>query len=373
MPDNTLKKTYKKNIEEDEIDFVYLTKLFWNSRRKIYKSILIFTCIGVLAAIFTQKEYTASTTMVFQSGEGLDIGGNLGGLAAIAGVNLGGMSSETGISPALYSQIINSIPFQKEVLKFPLTIKGESKKTSLFEYYSKIYNPSLFGYLKKYTIGLPGLIVKSFKEIPEAKELNISDPFKLLSITDDEKELIEQLEDQIILEVNEKDGFLSLSVNMPEAIAAAELTNKVQELLQSYIIKFKIEASNEQLKFINERYNEKEKDFKVKQERLARFRDQNKNVNSALAQTKLEELQSDYDLVYGVLAELAKQKETQLIQVKKDSPVFTILNPVIIPIERSNTKPIFILVIWIFLGWIFGFTRVFVFELYENVKGKWNE
>jgi len=352
----------KQNIlrEEGGTDLIALAKVIWKGRKTVIKTTLIFTCIGLFIAIFSQKEYTASTTFVPQTNEDA-IGGNLGGLAAMAGINLGSMMSGSEISPDLYPKILNSIPFQKELLKTPLTIEGQIHKVTFEDYYTNVYGPGVLGYIKKFTIGLPGLLIKTLKgksnnSFSSLNNQDLSDDksSQLLKVTEEEFELIEQLRDQVVLEINDKEGFVTVSASMPEALASAQLTKKLEVLLQQYIINFKIQKSKEQLKFIEERFSEKEKKFKKQQEKLARFRDRNINTKSALAQTTLEQLQSEYDLAYSVYTELAKQLETQYIQVKENTPVFTILNPVNIPVEKSKPKRAFILIIWIFLGGVIG-------------------
>ena len=156
----------KQLPDEDEIDLIALAKTLWEGRKTILKTTLIFMAIGLFVAIFSEKEYTASTTIVPQSNDGKSIGGNLGGLAAMAGINLGSMGGDSGISPALYPQIVNSIPFQKELLQTPLTIEGQEQSVSYTHYYTEVYSPSLLGYIKKFTIGLPGLIIKALKPKP---------------------------------------------------------------------------------------------------------------------------------------------------------------------------------------------------------------
>ena len=351
--------------DEDEIDLIALAKTLWEGRKTILKTTLIFMAIGLFVAIFSEKEYTASTTFVPQSSDGKSIGGNLGGLAAMAGINLGNLGSDSGISPALYPQIVNSIPFQKELLQTPLTIDGQEQPVSYAHYYTEVYSPSLLGYIKKFTIGLPGLIIKALKPKPviarrhpelvegELKQ-SVNKEDKLQTITQDEKELIERLEEQLTLDVNDKDGYVTLSVNLPEALPTAQLAKKAQALLQQYIIAFKVQKSTAQLQFIQERYTEKEQEFKTAQQQLASFRDRNQHVTTALAQTNLERLQAEYDLVYGVFSELAKQLETQQLQVKEDTPVFTVLKPVNVPVEKSAPKRGMILFIWVFLGGIVG-------------------
>ena len=122
-------KIKQNSSDEDEIDLIALAKTLWEGRKTVIKTTLIFMVIGLFVAVFSEKEYTASTIFLPQTTES-KLGGGLGGLAAMAGINLGGMSSDSGISPSLYPQILNSIPFQKELLQTPLTIEGEKKNLS---------------------------------------------------------------------------------------------------------------------------------------------------------------------------------------------------------------------------------------------------
>ena len=362
----------QKSAEDDEIDLITLVKPLWEGRKTIVKTTLLFMLIGLFIAVLSPKEYTASTTIV-PATEGKSMGGNLGGLAAMAGINLGG-SSESGISPTLYPQIISSIPFQKELLQTPLTFEGQKAQITYQDYYTNYNKPGLLGYIKKYTIGLPGLLIGALKGKPVVvNSEGLGERSSLLTITSEENDLIKQLGGQIALDVNKKDDVVSLSANMPEALPAAEMTQKAQELLQQYIINFKIQKSTEQLKFIQDRYAEKEKEFRSLQQRLARFKDQNKFVNSEQAQISFMRLQAEYDLAYSVYTELAKQLETQQLQVKEDTPVFTILKPVLVPLEKSKPNRPMILIIWTFVGGIMGVMIVFGRLFFGFAKGMWNE
>ncbi len=366
-----------RSEHDDEIDLIALAKTLWEGRRTVIKTTLIFMVLGLFIAIFSQKEYTASCTMVPQSAEGgSKLGGSLGGLAAMAGINLGSMGGSD-IPPTLYPKIVNSIPFQKELMNTPLSIEGEKEQVTFAHYYEEIHSPGLFGYVKKYTIGLPGLIIKTIKggsTLSGAEGSGVEGQNgKLLSITEDEKELIEILSAQLSIEFDDKDGYILLSARMPQAKAAAQMVQKAQVLLQEAITDFKIQKAKDQLAFVEERYTEKEKEAKEAQQRLANFRDRNKNVTTALAQTEQERLTAEYNLVYDVFSELAKQLETQKIQVKEDTPVFTVIEPVSVPIEKSKPKRAIILVIWTFLGGIVGVGIVFGREFLGSIQEQWSK
>jgi LPS O-antigen subunit length determinant protein (WzzB/FepE family) len=361
-----------KKEQEDAIDIIALLKNLWVARKTILKITLAFTFLGFFVAVFSKNEFTAATTFV-PLAQGSSVGGgSLGSLASLAGINLGGGVNSEEISPELYPQIVSSIPFQLELLNTPLTIEGQTELVSYRAYYENIYRPGLLSTIKKYTVGLPGVFIKLVRSAPKNLEVAAgAKESKLISISKEEYELIELLENQISLAVNDKEGFISISVTLPEAIASAQLALKAQQLLQDYALKFKTQKSIEQLTYIEERYAEKQKAFNTIQIALARFQDQNTGINTALGRTKLLQLQGEYDLAFTVYSELAKQLETQLLQVKKDTPLFTVVKPVTIPNEKSAPKRALILVVYLFLGFVFSVGFVLGRKALIGFKKEW--
>lgn len=363
---------YQNSTEEDEIDLIALAKALWLGRKIVIKTTLIFTVIGVFIAIFSEKEYTAKVTFVPQISKS-KVGGSLGGLAAMAGINLGAIGGGSEISPLMYPRIMNNISLKKEILQTPLTIEGFEKKITFYDYFVNVNQLNVLDVIKKYTIGLPNVIRKYFEKSYKEVLTKDLDRNSLIKISEDEVSLFRILEDKVIIVVNEDDGFVTIEAKMPEPKAAAELTERVQELLQKYLINFKIKKSKDQLEFIKLRYTDAERKFKDKQQELAKYRDRNMNVGTALGRTKLEFLQDEYDLIYGVYSELAKQLETQYIQVTEDTPVFTVIEPVYIPKERSKPKRFFILFTWMFFGLLLGVIVLYGKEFLIKIMKKWNE
>lgn len=348
-----------KIIHDDEIDLIALTKTVWNARRKVIKITAIFMCIGLFIAIFSSKEYTATTVMIPQSNEGISLGGSLGGLAAMAGFDLGSAMGESSVPPTLYPQIVNSLHFRKEIVHTKLKFDGIPEKVSYYDYVTKYYKPGILYYIKRFTVGIPGLIVNILKEEP--KEIISSvEKEELLKIGKKEYGIIKGLEKNLEIEINDRDGFIAIAGKMPEAMAAAQLTKSVQLLLQKHLQKIKSQKSQEQFDFIQERYFEKQEVFEKVQQKLARFRDQNKNMNSAISESRLEMLESEYDLAYGVYLELAKRLENQYIQLKEDATVFTVLQEVTVPVEKSKPNRLLIMISWTIVGAFLGLLLIII-------------
>ncbi len=355
----------KRKIEEDEIDLLALLQTLWNGRKTVVKFVAILGLIGLFVALFSPKEYTASTMIVPVASQ--KTGGSLSGLAAMAGINIGGAENGSGISPTLYPNVVESIPFKRELLETPIKVSESAEKITFRKYHEEVYGGGVLAWLKKYTIGLPGTLLGWFKESSKEVEI-LQDTEAIIVISFEEAELMKILEETIEINVNEKDDYVTLSANMPEALAAAQMAEKAQQLLQKYVIKFKSQKAKEQLQFVEERYKEKAEEFRRAEMALARFKDRNRNVATATAMTEEKRLTSEYNLLYSVCTELAKRVETQKIQVKENTPVFTVIEPVTVPTEKSKPKRALILIIWLFLGFVLGVGVVFGREFVRNLK-----
>ncbi|MDP3641656.1 MAG: GNVR domain-containing protein [Bacteroidota bacterium] len=216
------------------------------------------------------------------------------------------------------------------------------------------------------------MLISAIKGKP--KELSLpGDSTKPVLLSEDQYKVKKALDEIVSLDVNAKEGYLTLSTRMPEALVSAQLAQKAQNLLQGYITEFKIEKAKANLDFIQERYDDTKAEFEKAQVSLAIVTDRNKNFTSGLPQIETDRIQTRYTIAFGVFQELAKQLEQAKIQVKKDTPVFTIVEPVTVPSEKSKPKKAMIVTIWIFLGGIIGVGVVFGKEFMKEVKKRWNE
>ena len=357
---------------DDEIDLLALAKTLWDARKTIIKITALFMVVGLFVAILTPKEFTASSVMVPQTAGSKSGLGNLSGLAAMAGINLGGLSSGSDLSPKLYPQIVSSIPFQLELMNTKFKFESLPDSVTLYDYFTKHQKPSVIGAITKYSIGLPGVIMGAIKGEPK-NEIHAAIPGAPVQMTLKQAKVKKELAKLIGITVNDKDGYISLSGTMPEAVAAAEVAQVTQKLLQKYIIEFKIAKAQNTHDFVQGRYHEAREGYLNAQEKLASFRDRNKNVATAMAKTEEERLTGEFNLAYSVYSELAKQLEQVKLQLKEETPVFTIIEPVTVPTEKSKPKRPMILMIWTFLGAILGVGYVSGKEYLGSLKEQWKD
>ena len=347
------KEIINQSHSEDEIDLIEIAAKLWANRRFIIKVTAIFAAIGLFIAIFTPNEYTATTTMVPQTGE-KRAGGNLSGLAAMAGINLGSMSSGEVLSPSVYPKILNNVNFQKELIYSKYSFEKAETPISYYDYNTnKQYSTfNLLGTLKKYTIGLPLVIIGAFRNNKEDQAVidRTEANGYIYNLSSKENSVINSIMTNLSLNLNSKDGYITISYTNTEPKIAAEVVLEAQQLLQKYITEFKLEKVRCNLEFVERSFDEAKQNFETKQAELARFRDANKSLASAMARTQEEKLTSEYNLLLSVYTELAKQKEQTKIAVTEATPILTIIEPVKVPNEKSGPKRSTLLIGFVFFG-----------------------
>lgn len=364
---------YNNLPEEQEIDLVELIQKMWVNRGLIIKVTAAFMVLGLLVAIFSSKVYTASCDVVPQSSDS-SASSRMSSLAALAGINLNQGQNVKVLSPHVYENIMSSTTFRKELMQTMVNFEKAGRPVSFYEYYtSEEFNkPSVGDYVVKYTIGLPFVILKAIRgDKPKTEYVAVSGDgaTAIESLTRDEYNCMGILSRSVGITLDEKKGYVTISANMPEAVAAAQMAQATLTLLQKYITEFKIEKVQSNLDFVQERYDEAKRNFEDVQARRAKFRDANMNTSRYSARTELEKLDAEYTLTMNLYSSLASQLEQAKISVKETTPVLTVIKPVTVPYKKSKPQRSMILAAFTFLGAVLGMGCVLLLPVVAEITG----
>lgn len=359
----------EKTIQEDYISLLRTAKNLWNRRKTLLKIILIFFLLGLFLAIFSPATYNSGVKFLSQTSSASRAGGNWSGLAALVGINLNANTESGEIPPNIYPKILNSITFQRKLMETPLKFKGIDSAVTFREYYTNIAKPDVVTTVKKYTIGLPGQIIKWVKGSKEGTGGAKSDT--LIFVSKKEQRISNLLKENVSFSIDETDGVITINTVMPEAIPAAQLAQQAQILLQQEIIKYRIAKAQDQMDFIEKQLDIEQENFKASQTRLANYKDRNRFISTEQSQIELRRLQSEYDLSYSIYSELQRQKIAQNIQVKKDTPIFTTINPASVPVEPATPNRLMLIITTSIIGFIIAIFYGIISNLYISLKRQW--
>ena len=335
------------NLDEDSIDIIALLKTLWIGKKLILKTTILFFVIGCIVALLSPVVYTSQTTFVPQVSDDQmpSPKGSLGSLASLAGINLNEVSttSDSYLSPLLYSKLADSEEFSLNIVNEEI-VNLNGDKLTVKEYLilnKSFFNFNIIGFIKKYTIGL--FTNNGTKENNEAFK-----GFNFLS--EEDFDIIESFKEKFIIDLNEKEGYIKVLASDESAFISTQLVQVITQNLQLKIIELRTNKIKERLEFSGEQYELKQGEFDLLQKKLADFKDSNKNISTARFMSELQKLESEYQLQQNILMTLASEYNNNKIKLNKDTPIFSVIDEVSVPNERSKPKRSLIALIFMFLG-----------------------
>lgn len=344
-----------------------LIKSLWAGRKTIIICTSVFVLLGLLAAITLKRTYKVESVMVPQITQSRS-SQTLARLAGMSAFDLNANMTQD-LSPMVYPHLLNSASFCKKLMYTPLHYAKADTAVCMLHYARDYNQATAADKIMKYTIGLPGVLMGAVRGLFEKEEDSEEALFPAASpsegtdsvetevrpifLTKEEQSMMKAIGTLITMEVEQKEGYLTLSVTGSEPLQTAELALRTQELLQEEITRFRTEKAQKQLNYVQARYDETKAEAEACQIALAAATDRSMNVPTSRARIERERLQSKYSVANALYTELARQLEQAKMQVKQDTPVLTIIQPVAVPSKPSNSR-VKTLIVWSFFGFILG-------------------
>ena len=172
--------------------------------------------------------------------------------------------------------------------------------------------------------------------------------------------------------LNDKDGYIEVIASDKDAFISTQLVKIITKNLQSRIIELRTNKIQERLEYSKNQYELKQIEFNILQNNVADFKDSNKNISTARFMSELQKLESEYQLQQNILMTLASEFNNNKIKLNKDTPIFSVIDEVSVPNERSEPKRTLITLIYTILGIVLSILYLLfkgpLVELIKNIK-----
>lgn len=332
-------KKKKKRIEET-IDIVSIISLLYKNKNLIMKFSFFVFFLSLLYSISLKNEYKSFTTF-YPHYENVE-NSNLQNLAGLAGINLNSQAA-VDIPHKLYPELIKSNKFKYEILETNI------KYNDTIYTYRDYLNNKKGGINLKLFITYP---IKLIKEILISKNEKIieSNTNKIKFITEDDEKFFNILNQKIGININEQEGFIELYVIDSNPLVSANIAKVANEILQKNIIEFKIKNTKDLYDFTESQLKIAKKNLYKLQDSLANFKDNNLSIKSDLFLNKLNRLETELNISKNIYNEIALTKEKTAIDLRKSTPIFTIINEVYVPFLKESPKRSIIVFSFTFIG-----------------------
>ena len=368
MTENKEYKNVPQYQEEGEmdIDLMEYARKLWAARKLLFKVAGIAVIVGVVIALTTPKQYTASVTLAPEASKGG--GGGLSGIASMLGVGGMSMGSDAdALNIQLYPNIVASTPFILDLMDTPVkTIDEEQPDTTLVGYLKEYTSSSLMGTVMSLPFKAIGGIMSLFKSEEEETGEKAINPFHL---TAEQARTVTGLKTMIAANVDKKTGVTTVTVTMQDPLVAAIITDTVVVKLKEHITKYRVSKAEDDCKYWEQLNEQRKNEYYAKQKDYAEYVDANQNVILQSVRIEQERLQNDMNLAYQVYSNVATQLQMAKAKVQEAKPVFAVVEPASVPLRPSGTsrKMILIGIVFLFVAaaaaWV-----LFGVDLWTKVK-----
>lgn len=331
--------------KEKEIDLIELVHIVWEQKSKLCKWGAVGLVAGIIIALSMPKEYK-TVVQIAPEGTTQNGQGQMGGIAAMMGVNIGGTAT-AGVTEKIYPEIVKSTPFLLEFANIEVQNK-DNQKMSLFEYLSKEQKAPWWSYI----ISAPMNAVGWVKGLLSADKTQneAGDSIDIFNLSGELREFTTNLSSRIAVEDDKKTSIFKVSAKMQDPMISAVVADSLVSKLQRYMTSYRTSKARADLEMNQKMLDEARQQYYVADEIYATSMDRNQNLVMQSAKVKIERLQNERDLAFSVYQQLATQVEMSKVKLQEETIIATIIEPASVPLIADSPNKKMIVIAFTFLA-----------------------
>lgn len=370
---NTLSKRYRfieHVIETEQISALQVIKYLLSFKKLVGIMVVIFGIIGIIAASNSGPKSYSSISLIIPDGGTPPMPNIAGGLQDLLQPKdpVGG-----GVGIESFPGIMENYPFLLGLLEEEFISEKYGDYVKLGDYIAEIDDSNTLKRAFTKVKNIPYLIVQLLEPRDEpikSNHLGKKIPVDTLNmVTLNQLSLISSLPKFIKVEGNNS---ISIETVMPEAKVSTRLNNLVLNKLVEEVTRIKTAKQQRNLILIKNQLDVAKQNFEKSQIVLATFRDANKGSNSAVVESTVERLSSDYSLYFNIYSNLAAEHELAKIELIKNTPFYDIFEPAYVPIIHTGGFKIKVVFIYLIMGMLISillagtYTSCLIFILFKS-------
>lgn len=340
-----------------EVFFSDLIAKIWVSRRAILIWCVCGAVLGLLIGLSTPDTYEAKVS--FAPETEAKLGSGVSSIASMMGVSID--NSVDAISVEMFPDVLSSTPFVYELLNVHVETMDGELKTTLRDYMENHQKQSWLKTVIDAPFKLLDYIVG--KETPE------SDTLLVTNLPRKTRKVVRYFRENTNIEMDKKTGKTTISLTMQDPLVASTVLDVIVTNLKTYMCDYRSSKDRQDVENLMTICNERREEYYDAQKAYADFVDKNKNLVTLKAQAEQLKLQQEMQLAYQVYTQVATQLEGARIKEQQAKPVFVILEPVSLPLMKSNLGKIQLMILFTFLGGFMGMVWIlFGKGMYAEIK-----
>ncbi len=327
--------------QEKEIDLLYLAREIWTARKSVFKYGIVGVLLGIIIALSIPSRYT-TTALVAPEEQGGNLSGSMGMLGSMIGVS---SVVGSGVSTAIYPDVIKSRNF---ILGFAdIQVEDNDTNMPLSDYILDHQKEAWWSYL----FGLPGIIVGAF---------NDSDTTSFSNSPKSQQHFVEEMVRSISVSQDNKTNIFNLSATFQNPFICKVVLDTLLVRLQEYMQAYHTVKTRATLQSNLAMLAEAKADYHKYDVAYANALDANALTTRKSYLVKTERLRTERDLALQLYRQVASQVGTTQLKLQEQQQIMTIIEPPVLPIDRSYPNRPLTVIIWFFLFSMIAAIRVVI-------------
>lgn len=313
--------------EKIRLDIIY--KIVTQNWKKYIIPIIATSILTALLSLCIPRYYKVQVLLAPEYAEGSGSVGGLGGLAAMAGINLGGGASDA-IAPMFYPDVLQSTNFLVPLMDVQVTTADSS------------FTGAYVDYLTKKTTAPFWMVAfaKVKKLFKPSETLNKDEGYKVnpFRLTELETKIIQNISNSIVCNVDKKTEVISISVVTQDPLVAALMADTVKQRLQDFITDYRTKKATIDLVHVTKLCEEAKKTYFDWSKKYADFVDSHIGLSKQSYVSKRNQIENEMNNAFSVYNTLSQQKVLAESKVQERTPVFTTLQNASVPVKHAGPK-----------------------------------
>ena len=266
-------------------------------------------------------------------------------IASMMGVNLD--NSVDAINFQLFPDVVSSTPFIYELFDLQVKTADGELETTLLDYMLEHQKSAWWSYVVKAPFKLLGW-VKSWFEKEEEPDPDAA--LDMYNLPEKERGVVKFFAENIVVEMDKKTGKTTVSLEMQDPLVVTTVMNAIISNLKDYMSDYRTSKARQDAENLTVICEQRKQEYYAAQQAYARYSDANKNVILQSAQAERERLQQEMNLAFQVYSQVATQLEAARIKEQEAKPVFAVVQPPVVPLQKTAPSKVKYLVIFTFLA-----------------------
>lgn len=327
-----------------EFSLKELIQHFKQNQRWFYINSTIAIILGVIIAFSIPKVYTSTVRLVSEAPKEGALGGSVGSLASLAGLNLS--NSEDAIGPSLYPDVVASNKFLIDLLYTPVTT-NEGKQYRTFMAYAQAEERDTWwsAAIKFFLKGIKSLFTKKTTHSPSDRQR-----FNPAFLTPEQESLVKGMKGTVECSVNDDSGVISLKSYAQDPLVAKIMVEAARRYLQDFITEYRTSKVRNNLAYYTSLEKQLHKKYLTLQKRYVDYADSHLSPSLVAYSSKITDLENEMQAAYTAYSQMKQQVVIAEGKVQERTPVFTTVEDAYVANRATSPRKILLLLSFLLIG-----------------------